>query len=204
MCLLTPLLVKRAVQDFKRTFVLHSLTQLNMVTVDLRGVLAVLWAASCCFTASCAAHVLSHGHLHNTQRHKQRTVDTTFAGISMFSNGSLSSFGLTSACEQALYQNILCDDAVSSLSTDTYVGSFDNSTLTALVCDAGCEASIAQLHDAVAAGCGTTAGLVPGLPFLGLVDQLWSNWNQSCFTDPTTGENCNGESRPSLVQDGEC
>lgn len=184
-----------------------------MVAADLRGVLAVLWAASCCFIAGYAAHILPHGHLYDARRLAQRTVDTTFAGISMFSNGSLSGFGLTSACEEALYQNIYCDDAVSSLSTDTYVGSFDNSTLTALVCDAGCEATIAQLHDAVAASCGTTAELVPGLPFLGIVDQLWSNWNQSCFTDPITGENCNGESVSchismrlflSSIQDDEC
>ena len=61
------------------------------------------------------------------------------------------------------------------------------------VCDAGCGSSLVQLHDNVAASCGQTANLIPGLPVLGLVDMLWSNWNQSCFVDPTTGDNCNGK-----------
>ncbi|ODM14595.1 hypothetical protein SI65_09940 [Aspergillus cristatus] len=107
----------------------------------------------------------------------------------MFPNGSLSGLGLTSACETALYQKVNCDYGLSSLMTDGYVGSFDNATLTALICDAGCKASITQLHDTVSGNCGETAELVPGLPFLGLVDEC--DWNQSCFVDPTTGENCN-------------
>lgn len=55
-----------------------------------------------------------------------------------------------------------------------------------------CEASIALLHDAVDSNCGASAELVPGPPFLGLTDQLWSNWKQACLTDPTSGDNCNG------------
>jgi len=125
-----------------------------------------------------------------------------FAGFSMFPNGTLSSMDLTSACESALYQTVYCDDATSSLMTSSYIGSFDNSTLTALVCDTGCEISIAQLHDSVLASCGEATDLVPGLPFLGLVDMLWSNWNQSCFVDPTTGDNCNGERRISFCCTG--
>ncbi|KAL7892932.1 hypothetical protein HDV64DRAFT_272902 [Trichoderma sp. TUCIM 5745] len=31
----------------------------------------------------------------------------------------------------------------------------------------------------------------PGLSYLGIVDKLWSNWNQSCLTDPRNGMNCN-------------
>ncbi|KAE8150987.1 hypothetical protein BDV25DRAFT_171767 [Aspergillus avenaceus] len=53
------------------------------------------------------------------------------------------------------------------------------------------EGSIAKFHSSVLASCGESAELVPGLPFLGLVDQVWSNWNQSCFVDPDTGKNCN-------------
>ncbi|KAF7122739.1 hypothetical protein CNMCM5793_000849 [Aspergillus hiratsukae] len=113
------------------------------------------------------------------------------AGVTMFPSGSLSSLGLTSACESPLYNSIDCDPGVSALVTSSYGGSLNNATLTSLVCQSTCEASIAQLHDSVAASCGTTAALVPGMPFLALVDQVWSNWNQTCFTDPTTGDNCN-------------
>jgi hypothetical protein len=105
----------------------------------------------------------------------------------------LSSLNLTTACETALNQTITCDAAISSLMTNGYVGSFDNSTVTSNVCQAGCGSTIANLHNSVASGCGQTAGLIPGLPFLGIIDMLWSNWNQSCFNDPTTGQNCNGK-----------
>lgn len=155
------------------------------------GVLVALWAFACSFPAQAAR--LSHSHLHDGRHLSLRTNDISFSGIPMFANGSLSDFGLSSSCEQALYQNIYCDDAVSYMSTNSYVGSFDNSTLTALVCDPGCEASISELHDAVAVNCGTSAAYVAGLPYLALVDQLWSNWNRTCFTDPITGGNCNGE-----------
>ncbi|KAG6365631.1 hypothetical protein INS49_007242 [Diaporthe citri] len=117
----------------------------------------------------------------------------SFVGFSMFPNGTLSSLGLDldSACESALYQTVDCDDATSTLMTDGYIGSFDNATLTASVCAAGCGSSLAQLHADVATSCGEAAKLIDGLPFLSLVDMLWSNWNQSCFYDPATGENCN-------------
>ncbi|KAL4904654.1 hypothetical protein BDW74DRAFT_185554 [Aspergillus multicolor] len=77
--------------------------------------------------------------------------------------------------------------------TDGYIGSFDNATTTALVCAAGCETSIAQLHDSVLTSCGASAELIPGISFLNLVGALWSGWNQSCFVDPSTGANCNDE-----------
>lgn len=119
----------------------------------------------------------------------------SFTGFSMFTNGSLSSLGLASACEAALYETVDCADEAAALMTSGYVGSFENATETALVCDAGCEESVAQLHDAVAGSCvGSSADLIDGLPFIDLVNLFWSNWNQSCFVDPTTETNCNGQS----------
>ncbi|PMD34386.1 carbohydrate-binding module family 50 [Hyaloscypha variabilis F] len=175
-----------------------------MVAVDLKGspgLLAVLWATFRFVDGHILLdpQIVPYGHVHHV-RQLERSItnvthaletDVAFAGFSMFPNGTLSSMDLTSACESALYQTVYCDDATSSLMTSSYIGSFDNSTLTALVCDTGCESSIAQLHDSVLASCGEATDLVPGLPFLGLVDMLWSNWNQSCFVDPTTGDNCN-------------
>ncbi|KAL4737902.1 hypothetical protein BDV11DRAFT_145199 [Aspergillus similis] len=78
------------------------------------------------------------------------------------------------------------------LSTNNYVRSFGNDTLTASVCDAGCTASVVKLNDAVATNYGTAAGLVFVQPyFLAMICQLWSVRNQPCFTDPVTGKICN-------------
>lgn len=101
--------------------------------------------------------------------------DSINVAISMFPNGSLSDFGLASACEAAeaaLYQKLNCDPNVASLMTDDYPGSFGNATLTSLVCDAGCTTSIGQLHNAVLSKCGKTAEMIPGLSYLGTVDKL--------------------------------
>lgn len=113
--------------------------------------------------------------------------------ISLFPNGSLSGVGLTSACETALYLEINCPSATLSLMTTSYVGSFNNATTTTEVCAASCGTAIAKLQQNISMSCGPTAGLLPGLPFVGLVDLFWSNWNQSCFNDPSTGNNCNGK-----------
>ncbi|RDW90003.1 LysM peptidoglycan-binding domain-containing protein [Aspergillus mulundensis] len=152
--------------------------------------LALLLSVSS-FPAGLAAHSFSHGRFHV----QARTADAVVAsqGVSMFPNGTLSSLGLSSACEDALYQTVDCDSAVSDLITDGYISSSGEAATTALVCAASCEASIAQLHDSVSASCGTSAELIPGMSYLDLVNQLWSNWNQSCFTDPTTGANCNDQ-----------
>lgn len=150
------------------------------MAVGSHRLLAALWATS---------------HLVNANPTSQRDTDAsvTFTGFSLFTTASLSSLSLTSACETALTQTLYCDDDTSSLLTDGYVDGFDNSTLEASFCATGCRSSIADLYDSVLASCGDTEGVLPGLPFLGLVDEFWSNWNQSCFVDPTTGENCNGE-----------
>lgn len=154
---------------------------------------------------------LAAGHVAHDLRTHARSIEvlppaldsrsSNFVGFSMFTNGTLSGLGLESACESALYQTVDCDAATSTLMTNGYVGSFDNATLAASVCDSGCGSSLAQLRDNVASSCGEAAELIDGLPFLGLVDMLRSNWNQSCFYDPDTGDNCNGESltTPPLV-----
>lgn len=122
-----------------------------------------------------------------------RQTTSSFTGFPMFPNGSLASLGLDSACETVLYETIYCDDETAELMTSSYLGSLDNATLTSSVCDSGCGTSLAQLHDDVATNCGAGAEFVDGLAYLDLVDMLWSNWNQSCFVDPDSGDNCNGK-----------
>lgn len=159
------------------------------------GVLLVGLGLACRVFA--AGHSPLEAHLHPPRAPEFRTANNelslSLVGFPIFDNETLSGLNLASECEAALGQTVDCADETSSLMTNTYIGSFGNSTLMALVCDSGCEASIAQVHHDVAASCGESAELVPGLPLLGLVDMLWSNWNQSCFVDPETGENCNGE-----------
>ena len=142
------------------------------------------------------AHSVSHGRLHGVKKHGSRGIAestaTLFTGVAMFSNGTLSTQGLSTACENALYQTVDCDDTISSLVTNDYIGSFDNSTTTNSVCSSTCEASIVELYDLVSINCGISAEFVSGVSYLSLINQLWSGWNQSCFTDPESGENCNG------------
>jgi hypothetical protein len=162
----------------------------------MRSRLAFLLAATLLCAVAQATHSIAHGgFLHPRHLLRARTVDTdevSFPGLEMFPNGTLSGLGLSTTCENTLYQTINCDGNVSSLVTGDYIGSFDNSTLTSLVCAESCEASISQMHDSVLANCGASAEYVTGMSYLALVDELWSGWNQSCFVDPTTGENCNG------------
>ncbi|KAJ9154856.1 LysM domain-containingprotein [Pleurostoma richardsiae] len=121
-------------------------------------------------------------------------VGNRFAGWPIFANGSLAGSGLSVACEAALYQTVKCDDSARNLlSADAYIGSTGNETLTTLLCDPGCDSSIAYLRGSVSAACAATPDLTTGVSFVSLVDRLWSNWNQSCFTDPSTGQNCNDD-----------
>ncbi|KAE8132408.1 carbohydrate-binding module family 50 protein [Aspergillus pseudotamarii] len=142
--------------------------------------LAVLWFVASFFAEGNASHLRSHEYLHASRHLRQRNenVNPTFSGVFMFLAGSLSYMNLMPDCENALYQEANCDDAVLSLMTDGCVSSFDNSTLTTLACDAGCEAAFAKLHNTVLTNWGKMTELVPGLPIIGL----------SCFSDPNTGK----------------
>lgn len=167
----------------------------------MRNRFPLILAASSCFTAG-YAHSLSHGWIHGARHlaHARAAASssTNFAGVAMFPNGTLSGLDLSSACETALYSTVDCDDNISSLITNDYIGSFDNATTTASVCAASCETSITNMYNSVLSSCGVSAELTQGMTYLSLINQLWSNWNQSCFVDPTTGQNCNGKRSFSL------
>lgn len=156
-----------------------------------------LAAATASYVSAGQAHSISHGRFHTGNHHAHtRDVDNstvTFPGVPMFPNGTLSGLGLSSTCEDVLYSTVDCDNNISSLMTGGYIGSFDNTTMTDLVCAASCATSIGGMYESVLTSCGDSAELIPGVSYLALVGQLWSNWNQSCFMDPTTDQNCNGE-----------
>ncbi|KAF5570185.1 hypothetical protein FPHYL_1461 [Fusarium phyllophilum] len=110
------------------------------------------------------------------------------AGIAMFPQGYLADRGISSACEATLYQSVNCPQEASYLMSDGYIDSDDQSVVE-LVCRQVCGSSIGHMRTKVASACGS-AELTPGMPYVSLVDKFWSSWNQSCFTDPKTGNNC--------------
>lgn len=116
------------------------------------------------------------------------------AGLAMFPQGYLADRGLSSTCEATLYQSVNCPEEASDLMTDGYIDSGDPA-VPKLVCGKVCGGSIGHMRTKVASACGAEE-LVPGMSYVSLVDQFWSSWNQSCFSDPKTGENCNGTCHP--------
>lgn len=113
------------------------------------------------------------------------------SGLAMFPQGSLSSAGLSSVCEATLYQSINCADETADLAANGYLDS-DDPAVTKLVCRSTCGSAIGHMRTKVASACGTEE-MVPGMSYVHMVDKLWGSWNQTCFTDPKTGEFCHGK-----------
>ncbi|KAI1066831.1 hypothetical protein LB506_012125 [Fusarium annulatum] len=111
------------------------------------------------------------------------------AGLAMFPQGYLASSGLSTTCETTLYQSVNCPQEASDLMSDGYIDS-DDQSVTDLICRPVCGSSIGHMRSKVASACGSEE-FVPGMSYVSLVDKFWSSWNQSCFSDPKTGKNCN-------------
>ncbi|KAK8115314.1 carbohydrate-binding module family 50 protein [Apiospora kogelbergensis] len=137
----------------------------------------------CSFVEAVPNGAMYQGRLH------PRDIAASVSGWSLFAKGSLDTLGLESNCEEALYQVLQCVDSATILvhQSDTS----GNPTTTTSTCTTSCSSSLESLHKAVASSCAQTPNLTPGVPFIGMVDKLWDNWNQTCFTDPKTGKNCN-------------
>lgn len=116
------------------------------------------------------------------------------AGLAMFPQGYLASSGLSTTCETTLYQSVNCPQEASDLMSDGYIDS-DDQSVTDLVCRPVCGSSIGHMRSKVASACGSEE-FVPGMSYVSLVDKFWSSWNQSCFSDPKTGKNCNSMYEP--------
>ncbi|SPJ87076.1 uncharacterized protein FTOL_12101 [Fusarium torulosum] len=111
------------------------------------------------------------------------------AGLAMFPQGSLADSGLSSNCEAILYQSINCPDEASALVATGYLNGDDPAVLK-LVCRMTCGGSIGHQRSKVALICGSEE-FFPGMSYVSLVDDFWSSWSQTCFTDTETGNNCN-------------
>lgn len=131
-------------------------------------------------------HRAAHSRIHLSHRQ-------TATGFPLAVTGSLSSYGLASACERVLYQTISCDSFISSFSAPAYRGSLGDADFTALVCSTTCGTSLSITHSRIAGACATTPILFLGYPVVSLVDSLWGGWNETCLKDTASGKNCNGQ-----------
>lgn len=98
--------------------------------------------------------------------------------------------GLPGACRASLTRLVKCDRYTEIFLQHSYRGPLHNKTLTDSVCDESCGHSLQNWFDGVATHCqGYNVSLSAPTKLGG---QIWSGWNETCLTDPTTGEYCNG------------
>lgn len=116
----------------------------------------------------------------------------TATGFQLAAQGTLSGFGLTSACEAVLYQTINCDVYVRNLGEKVYHGTPGDKAFTDTVCSATCSTALSTARRRIAGSCASTPELFQGYPLLSLIDSVTSGWNETCLKD-TDGAYCNGE-----------
>ncbi|KAA8650192.1 uncharacterized protein ATNIH1004_002873 [Aspergillus tanneri] len=97
----------------------------------------------------------------------------------------LNLFGQT--CQTSLTQRIDCHDDTYLL-RDSWRGGLDNNTLTDLICDTGCETSIASWFHGVTNNCAEAEEKEQAPSLRG--GRLWAAWNETCQKDPTTDTYC--------------
>ncbi|KAF7180792.1 hypothetical protein CNMCM7691_010083 [Aspergillus felis] len=84
---------------------------------------------------------------------EQTAGQREFPGFSIYTSSGLEDADLPRACKNSLAERIKCDPHLSSMMQLSYHGSLDNDTLTDLVCDASCEASLQQWYNSVERNC---------------------------------------------------
>jgi hypothetical protein len=114
-----------------------------------------------------------------------------FSGFSVYQQPWLDDLNLPATCKTALTQRILCDGAVQDFSEPSYRGSIENSTLYQEVCDVSCGSSLRSYYDTVSRAC---AGFnITNAPPTKVAGYLWEGWNETCYTEPSSGRFCNGK-----------
>ncbi|KAL1641021.1 hypothetical protein SLS58_006463 [Diplodia intermedia] len=127
------------------------------------------------------------------------TKRATFEEFQLTPTGSLSGLGLDATCEQVLYQNVTCDDYVSSLGEKAYHNGLNDTSLANSVCDSSCGNSLKTMQRRVAGACANTPEMLPGYPVLALVDSIYTGWNETCIKDNATESFCNGKFLPLYI-----
>lgn len=122
---------------------------------------------------------------------EQTAGQREFPGFSIYTSSGLEDADLPRACKNSLAERIKSDPHLSSMMELSYHGSLDNDTLTDLVCDASCEASLRQWYNSVERNC--VCYMMPGgSPPVVFGARMWAGFNETCSKDKGTGEYCNG------------
>ena len=120
----------------------------------------------------------------------QTTGLRNITGYTLYTRDDLDSYSFSEQCKTALTATLACVDETMQWTSPAYHGSLDNATLQALVCDAGCGASLASWFHGVTASCAdyTWSSGAP-LPMAG--GYVWYGYNESCLTETASKQYCN-------------
>lgn len=122
---------------------------------------------------------------------KEEIGQRNFTGFQLYNSDDSVLSDLTSPCITALTQNIACSPWMSTWRTPLYHGSLYNNTLTESICDPSCGVSLKSWFDGVSTSCAgqNVTGDVPTK----VGGFVYQGYNETCSTDSTTGEYCNGK-----------
>ncbi|RYP74297.1 hypothetical protein DL771_003118 [Monosporascus sp. 5C6A] len=113
------------------------------------------------------------------------------AGFRLAPEGKFAGMGLTTTCEQVLYQQIQCHAAVGGLSAKVYHDTLGDQAFTDTVCSTSCSTALTTARRRVTGACASTPELIPGYPVVALIDSVRTGWNETCLRDTETGNYCN-------------
>jgi hypothetical protein len=118
-------------------------------------------------------------------------LERDFAGFPLLSSDSLVTLDISSDCEAALSQKVLCDDFLQELGAKDGHGSLSDKTLTNSVCDVGCGEALTNAYGNIKFSCEETPNLVHGIPALAVADRLCGHI-MACLKGPDSDQHCNG------------
>ncbi|CAG8040084.1 unnamed protein product [Penicillium olsonii] len=120
---------------------------------------------------------------------KQTAGKRQFPGWSIYTSSTLDELDLPLGCQTALSEKVKCDPYVRQMMPRSYHGSLGNDTLTELVCDDSCGASLRQWVSSVQQTC--TGYNISGAPPELFGGRMWAGYNETCSKDEDTGKYCN-------------
>lgn len=120
---------------------------------------------------------------------RETTGPRDFPGFRVYEPEEVEFLKASDVCKTALAGLIKCHEEVEDFQSLGYRGSFDNATLTDLVCQPSCEESLASWVSNVQRVCSANA-TGDGPPTLHGA-RMYAGWNETCLADENTGRNCN-------------
>ncbi|KAJ0422706.1 hypothetical protein BJY00DRAFT_64932 [Aspergillus carlsbadensis] len=159
------------------------------------------------FSAHAPSVLASHHEQHTSHQQllkdsEDTTSETEFPGFTVYTPDELPE-SFSDDCVAALTATINCWDTVFSFYEPSYHGSLGNIEHTDAVCASGCGESLATWFRNAQRYCAGYS-LYDSPPEI-YGGNMWAGWNETCYTDPTTGFYCNevirGFTRVSTVED---